>query len=71
VNVKPGSSTVRVPFEKQVPTLFAKIVPDQTFRKDNVVGIQIAFSKFAYDGGLNPKFSLGGVNLQILEIRAY
>jgi hypothetical protein len=71
VDVKPGLSTVKVPFAKQVPTLFAKIVPNQTFRKDNVVGIQIAFSKFAYDGGLNPKFSLGGVNLQIMEIRAY
>jgi hypothetical protein len=71
VDVKPGSSTVKVPFDKQAPTLFAKIVPDQTFRKDNVVGIQLTFSKFAYDGGLNPKFSLGGVNLQIIEIRAY
>jgi hypothetical protein len=71
VDVKPGLSTVKVPFDKQVPTLFAKIVPDQTFRKDNVVGIQLTFSKFAYDGGLNPKFSLGGVNLQIIEIRAY
>jgi hypothetical protein len=71
VDVKPGSSTVKVPFAKQVPTLFAKIIPDQTFRKDNVVGLQIAFSKFAYGGDLNPKFSLGGVNLQIIEIRAY
>jgi hypothetical protein len=71
VDVKPGLSTVKVPFAKQVPALFAKTVPDQTFRKDNVVGIQIAFSKFAFDGGLNPKFSLGDVNLQILEIRAY
>jgi hypothetical protein len=71
VDVKPGLSTVKVPFAKQVPTLFAKIIPDETFRKDNVVGLQIAFSKFAFDGGLNTKFSLGDVNLQILEIRAY
>jgi hypothetical protein len=70
-DVKPGVSTVKVPFSKQVPTLFAKTVENQTFRKDNVVGIQIAFSKFEYDGGLNPKFSVGGVNLQIIEIRAY
>lgn len=71
VDVKPGSSTVKVPFAKAIPTQFANVVPGQTFRKDNVVGIQLTYSKFAYGGDLNPKFSLGGVNLQIIEIRAY
>jgi hypothetical protein len=46
-------------------------VPDQTFRKDNVVGVQLAYSKFEYDGDLNPNFCLGAVDLEILEMRAY
>ena len=64
-------TTIRIPFEKQIPTLFARTVPDQTFLKDNVVGVQLAYSKFEYDGDLNPNFSLGEMDLQILEISAY
>jgi hypothetical protein len=71
VDVKPGIQTIRIPFDRQIPAKFARRVPDQTFRKDNVVGVQIAYSKFEYDGGLNPKFSLGPVSLQLLELRAY
>lgn len=64
-------TTVKVPFDELIPALFARTVPDQTFRKDNVVGLQVAFSKFEYDGDLNPKFELGGVDLQLLDLRAY
>lgn len=66
-----GVTTVRIPFDKQVPTIFAKTVPDETFNKQSVVGVQVALSKFEYDGDLNPKFSLGDVELQIQEIKAY
>jgi hypothetical protein len=66
-----GVTTVRIPFEKQIPTVFAKTVPNETFNKNSVVGVQVALSKFEYDGDLNPKFSLGDVELQILEIKAY
>ena len=63
--------TVRVPFQDQIPTIFARTVPDQTFQKDNLVGLQLSYSKFEYDGDLNPNFELGDVQLQLLEISAY
>jgi len=66
-----GVTTVKIPFRKQVPTIFARTVPDQVFQKDNVVGVQLAYSKFEYDGDLNPNFSLGDMDLQILEMSAY
>jgi outer membrane lipoprotein SlyB len=71
-DLKPSTvSTVRLDFNNQIPALFARTVPDQTFKKDNVVAVQIAYSKFEYDGKLNPKFSLGDMRLQLLELRAY
>jgi outer membrane lipoprotein SlyB len=66
-----GVNTVRIDFNQQIPALFAKTVPNQTFKKNNVVAVQIAYSKFEYDGKLNPKFSLGDMRLQLLELRAY
>uniref|UniRef100_A0A7S4QC89 NADH:ubiquinone oxidoreductase intermediate-associated protein 30 domain-containing protein n=1 Tax=Ditylum brightwellii TaxID=49249 RepID=A0A7S4QC89_9STRA len=62
---------VRLPFAKMIPTIFAKTVEGKTLLKENVVGFQLAYSKFEYDGGLNPKFELGDFSLQVLEIRAY
>jgi len=71
-DAKPNRETVwKIPFDKQIPTLFANTVPDQTFDKSKVAGFQIAFSKFEYEGDLNPKFQVGDVKLQVLEIRAY
>lgn len=64
-------ATIRVPFQDLIPTIFARTVPDQTFRNDNVVGVQLTYSKFEYDGDLNPNFALGDLDLQILEISAY
>jgi hypothetical protein len=66
-----GVTTLKIPFQKQVPTIFARTVPDQTFSTDNVVGLQLTYSKFEYDGDLNPNFFLGDMDLQILEISAY
>lgn len=66
-----GSSSVRIPFSKQVPTVFAKTVPGSTFDDENVVGFQLAYSKFGFDGQLNKKFQLGDFALQILELRSY
>mmetsp|Transcript_26123 Transcript_26123/g.38677 ORF Transcript_26123/g.38677 Transcript_26123/m.38677 type:complete len:273 (-) Transcript_26123:435-1253(-) len=61
---------VRLPFKKQVPTIFARTVPNQVFGSNNVLGFQVAYSKFEYDGDLNPNFSLGDFSLQIIEIVA-
>jgi len=36
---------IRVPFNRLVPTIFAKTVPDQQLKKDNVVGFQLVYSK--------------------------
>jgi hypothetical protein len=73
VDLQPGGSiqTVRIRLDRQIPALFARTVPDQTFRKDNVVSVQIAYSKFEYDGKLNPNFELGNVQMQLLELRAF
>ena len=71
VDLKPGKNVVKIDFSKQIPALFAKTVPDQTFQADNVVAVQIAYSKFEYDGDLNPNFELGPVDLQLIELKAF
>lgn len=66
-----GKDSAKIPFVKQVPTIFARTVPDQVFDVKNVVAFQLAYSKFEYDGDLNPNFELGDFSLQVMEIRAY
>ena len=65
------ASQVRVPLKSLRPTRFANVVDNQTLQKSNIVGLQFVYSKFEYDGKLNPKFAAGDVNVQILEIKAY
>lgn len=62
---------IRIPFEKQIPTVFANTVPGKTFDDENVVGFQLAYSKFEYDGQLNNNFQLGDFALQVLELKSY
>jgi len=71
VEVKMPFSKIRVPLEKLKPTRFARIVPGEKLRTDNIVGIQFVYSKFEYEGALNDKFEIGDVDVQITEIRAY
>ena len=66
-----SGGAVRLPFDKQVPTIFANTVEGKSFMANNVVGFQLAYSKFEYDGGLNPKFVLGDFSLQLVEVKAY
>jgi Complex I intermediate-associated protein 30 (CIA30) len=67
-----STTTVRIPFDKQIPTLFAKTVAGATkFQKDSIVGVQLAYSKFEYDGAFNPRFAVGDIQLEIVEIKAY
>jgi hypothetical protein len=43
-----GATTVqsiKIPFDKQIPTIFAKSIPGQVFKKENIEGIQFAYSK--------------------------
>ena len=72
-------TTLKIPFDGNgngnqslVPSRFAKILTDAPpFASSNVKAFQLTYSKFEYDGGLNPKFYLGDFSIQLLEIRAY
>jgi len=66
-----GSNTSKISFAKQVPTRFAKTVSGQTFARDQVRGLQLVYSKFEYDGALNPNFRVGKFQVQVEEILAY
>jgi hypothetical protein len=66
-----NSASIRLPFANQVPTIFAQTVRGKTFDPMNVVGLQLAYSKFEFDGRLNKNFELGNFDLQILEIKSY
>ena len=76
VNVPSGKSpkqvTVKVPLKNLVPSIFAKIVPDaKEFDKSNVTALQLVYSKFEFEGKLNPKFQVGDFDLQVLQVKAY
>lgn len=62
---------IRVPFDKLKPTQFARVVTGEILNRRNVVGIQLIYSKFEYNGQKNPKFEVGNVDLELLEIRAF
>jgi len=68
---KNTESTIRIPFAKQVPTIFAKTVSEKTYNNTNTVGFQLAYSKFAYDEQMNNNFELGQFSLQITELKSY
>jgi hypothetical protein len=36
---------VKIPFKTLIPAIFAKTVPDQVLKKDNIVGFQLVYSK--------------------------
>ena len=63
--------TVRIPYDSLVPTIFARTVPNVEIDLTNIVGLQLALSKFEYDGELNPLFSQGAFELDVLEVRTY
>ncbi len=73
-DVLPTTTTteIRIPFAQQIPTIFAKTIRRQKkFDHTNIVGFQVAYSKFEYDGRLNAKFQLGEFNLQLLELKSF
>ena len=39
------TTTIKIPFKNQIPTIFAKTVPGEIFNSENIVGLQIAYSK--------------------------
>jgi Complex I intermediate-associated protein 30 (CIA30) len=73
---KPRPVKVKVPLnaESFVPTIFAKIVEtakDKGIDKSSITALQLVYSKFEFEGALNPKFQVGDFDLQILEVKAY
>ncbi|KAL3822647.1 hypothetical protein ACHAXA_001800 [Cyclostephanos tholiformis] len=62
---------IRIPFSNQIPTIFASTVSGKSFDDENVVGFQITYSKFEYNGKLNQNFRLGKFVLQLLELKSY
>ena len=64
-------TVIRIPFSKQIPTVFAKTVTGKSFDDNSVVGFQVTYSKFEYDGKLNQNFQLGDFALQLLELKSF
>mmetsp|Transcript_22923 Transcript_22923/g.49592 ORF Transcript_22923/g.49592 Transcript_22923/m.49592 type:complete len:265 (+) Transcript_22923:153-947(+) len=69
--VEKKGGVIRIPFAKQVPTIFGKTVSGKQFDDQNLAGFQLTYSKFAFDGQLNKNFQLGDFALQILELKLY
>ncbi|XP_044481342.1 protein HIGH CHLOROPHYLL FLUORESCENCE PHENOTYPE 173, chloroplastic-like isoform X1 [Mangifera indica] len=64
--------SVRLPFSSLRPIFRARTVLDAPpFDPSNMVSLQLMFSKFEYDGKLNPTFVEGGFQLPVSSIRAY
>jgi hypothetical protein len=71
VDLKPGLNNVKINFANQIPALFAKTLSDKTFKKDSVASFQIVYSKYEYDAKLNPNFTAGYLELQVLELGTF
>jgi uncharacterized protein YbjT (DUF2867 family) len=64
--------TIRIPFKNLIPVFRAKTVTNASdFDASKVYSMQLMFSKFEYDGALNPNFSPGVFSLEVESIKAY
>jgi len=67
-----GLTDVRVSFSDFVPTLFARIVtPLPTLNLESITTFQFAYSRFEYEGDLNPKFQAGDFRLDVESIETF
>ncbi|XP_002968299.2 uncharacterized protein LOC9631474 [Selaginella moellendorffii] len=63
---------VRVPFSSFVPVFRARTVQDAPpFDVSSIASLQLMYSKFEYDGRLNPTFEPGSFAIPIASIKAY
>ncbi|KAL0442614.1 UNVERIFIED_CONTAM: hypothetical protein Slati_1984100 [Sesamum latifolium] len=70
--VKDQWQSVRLPFSSLRPIFRARSIPDAPpFNPSEIISLQLMFSKFEYDGKLNPTFVEGQFQLPISSIRAY
>ncbi|XP_037483765.1 protein HIGH CHLOROPHYLL FLUORESCENCE PHENOTYPE 173, chloroplastic-like [Triticum dicoccoides] len=64
--------SVRIPFSSLIPVFRARTATDAPpFDASNITALQLMFSKFEYDGKLNPTFAEGQFELPFSSIRAY
>ncbi|KAJ4703698.1 NAD(P)-binding Rossmann-fold superfamily protein [Melia azedarach] len=64
--------SIRLPFSSLRPIFRARTVSDAPpFDPSNIISLQLMFSKFEYDGKLNPTFVEGAFQLPVSSIRAY
>ncbi|XP_022723877.1 uncharacterized protein LOC111280717 [Durio zibethinus] len=64
--------SIRLPFSSLRPVFRARTVSDAPpFDPSNIVSLQLMFSKFEYDGKLNPTFVEGPFELPVSSVRAY
>lgn len=67
-----GVSEVKLPFDGFTPTKFAQIVRLSTpLNKATITALQLTYSKFEYEGDLNPKFKAGEFSLIIDSISTF
>ncbi|KAK4399270.1 hypothetical protein Sango_1402500 [Sesamum angolense] len=70
--VKDQWQSVRLPFSSLRPIFRARTIPDAPpFNPSEIISLQLMFSKFEYDGKLNPTFVEGQFQLPISTILAY
>jgi hypothetical protein len=78
-SAKSTITTFKIPFNDNGKTLkpskFAKILSDtdidEPFNTSNIKSFQLTYSKFEYDGILNPKFNTGEFEIQLIDIKTY
>ncbi|BFI30313.1 NADH dehydrogenase [ubiquinone] 1 alpha subcomplex assembly factor 1 [Marchantia polymorpha subsp. ruderalis] len=64
--------TIRLPFKDFIPVFRAKSVKDAPpFDRSQITSLQLLYSKFEYDGALNPSFETGPFELPIASIKSY
>ncbi|GJN19408.1 hypothetical protein PR202_gb06686 [Eleusine coracana subsp. coracana] len=64
--------SVKIPFSSLRPVFRARTISDAPpFDASNITSLQLMFSKFEYDGILNPTFTEGPFELPFSSIRAY
>ncbi|XP_062162877.1 protein HIGH CHLOROPHYLL FLUORESCENCE PHENOTYPE 173, chloroplastic isoform X2 [Alnus glutinosa] len=64
--------SIRLPFSSLRPIFRARTVSDAPpFDRTSVISLQLMFSKFEYDGKLNPTFAEGAFQLPVSSIQTY
>ncbi|TVU33191.1 hypothetical protein EJB05_24979 [Eragrostis curvula] len=64
--------SIKIPFSSLRPVFRARTMTDAPpFDASNITSLQLMFSKFEYDGILNPTFTEGPFELPFSSIRAY